>query len=310
MKGVRPVNDGGHKEARSNAVRLQLYDPRLGDASLKLGRLKSGEQFTKPQRFNYFTVLWIETGKGCVEANITPYKFAAPALLFFTPYQTFFVRPEQFFAGVSLQFHANFFCIETHHAAVGCNGVLFNDIYGSPVVRLKGTENEDVGALLLKMEREIEDAGLAHSEVLVSYLKVFLIKATRVKLEQQKWDPGSRSLKPEILERLVEFVEINYREKHSPSDYAKLLGISEKALNKLVKGHFGKTLTQLIRERILKYAKWHLLHTRKPVKEVAGEVGFADEFYFSRLFKRATGFAPTAFREFETAIRSGRNLTS
>jgi AraC-like DNA-binding protein len=39
------------------------------------------------------------------------------------------------------------------------------------------------------------------------------------------------------------------------------------------------------------------------VKEIAWEAGFADEFYFSRIFKRATGYAPSAFREFETAIR-------
>jgi AraC family transcriptional regulator, transcriptional activator of pobA len=52
-----------------------------------------------------------------------------------------------------------------------------------------------------------------------------------------------------------------------------------------------------------------LLHTRKPVKEVAAGLGFGDVLYFSRLFSRATGCSPTFFREFETAIRGGRNLS-
>ena len=51
-----------------------------------------------------------------------------------------------------------------------------------------------------------------------------------------------------------------------------------------------------------------MLHTLKPVKQIAAEVGFADELYFSRLFKRATGCSPTFFREFETAVREGRNV--
>ena len=65
----------------------------------------------------------------------------------------------------------------------------------------------------------------------------------------------------------------------------------------------------LIRGRILTHAKWQLLHTLKPVKEVAREVGFGDELYFSRLFKKATGYSPSFFREFETAIRGGSNLS-
>ena len=45
------------------------------------------------------------------------------------------------------------------------------------------------------------------------------------------------------------------------------------------------------------------------MKEVAREVGFSDELYFSRMFKKATGYSPTFFREFETEIRGGSNLS-
>jgi AraC-like DNA-binding protein len=60
---------------------------------------------------------------------------------------------------------------------------------------------------------------------------------------------------------------------------------------------------------VLTHAKWQLLHTLRPVKEIAREVGFDDELYFSRLFKKATGMSPLHFREFETEIRGGSNLS-
>jgi AraC family transcriptional activator of pobA len=110
------------------------------------------------------------------------------------------------------------------------------------------------------------------------------------------------------VEELKERAIRHYRSKHRPADYARMVGVNPQALGKLTRTYFHKTLTDLIRERILKHAKRQLLHSVRPVKEIAYEVGFEDEFYFSRLFKRATGCSPQFYREYETGIRGRKNL--
>ena len=193
-------------------------------------------------------------------------------------------------AGVCIRFHAEFLCIETHHEAIGCNGVLFNNGYGVPMVRLSPDDEKCLKPIIEQMQAELASGALATSEILVSYLKIFLIRATRLKMAQDERATNASAPRiPPILERLKKLVEEHYRSKHRPADYARMVGMNPQALGKLTRTYFHKTLTDLIRERILKHAKWQLLHSLRPVKEIAYEVGFEDEFYFSRLFKRATG---------------------
>ncbi len=291
----------------SEPVPFCLYDPRRGDLSFKLAPLGEGD-FAQPQRSNCFTMLWIRRGSGFVHADLGRFEFHGPVLAFFNPYQICFLERAGRLDGLALQFHANFFCIETYHEAVGCNGVLFNDTYGLPTVAVDQAQAEEFEDLFAKMTRELGGGGLAQPEMLISYLKIFLIAATRLKLAQRENSPSSApSGQSPKLEQLSQLIEAHFHDKRSPRDYAALLHMTPKALGKLVKMHWGRTLTEVIRERLLKQAKWQLLHTQRPVKEIAWEAGFADEFYFSRVFKRATGLAPTAFREFETSIRSGGN---
>ncbi len=287
---------------------LQLYDPRNGDVAFKVASLPAGLDLAQAQRFNYFTVLWIQQGHGTFWADLAAHEFQAGSVVFFIPYQSFRFLAETPMRGYSLQFHANFLCIETQHAEVGCNGVLFNDVYGIPLIRLDAGHEQEFQKLVDAMCRELEESGLAHAEVLLSYLRIFLVKATRLKLGQQELPRTPAVQRPPALGELQRLIEEHYRVQHRPSDYARQLHLAPKSLAKLVKKHFHKTLTELIRERILKQAKWDLLHTLKPIKQIAAEVGFDDELYFSRLFKRATGCSPTFFRDFETQIRGGQNV--
>lgn len=153
--------------------------------------------------------------------------------------------------------------------------------------------------VLEQIKTEMQNPALAQYELLVSYLKIFLITASRLKTEQlsileQKNVTGKE---PFILQNLKNYIEIHFKTKHSPSDYADLLNITPKALGKITKAHFNKTLTDLISERIIIEAKRELYLTNKAVKEIAYDLGYDDEHYFSRFFKNNAEVSPQMYRE-------------
>jgi AraC-like DNA-binding protein len=102
---------------------------------------------------------------------------------------------------------------------------------------------------------------------------------------------------PFILQKLKDAIEENFKTKHSPADYAEMLYITPKALAKITKNHFNKTLSSLINERIIIEAKRELYLTDKTVKEIAYELGYEDEYYFSRFFKVNADVSPQLYRD-------------
>jgi AraC family transcriptional activator of pobA len=74
-------------------------------------------------------------------------------------------------------------------------------------------------------------------------------------------------------------------------------------LNKACKEIYHKTLSQLIADRIILEAKRELYLTDNAVKAIAYDLGFTDEFHFSRYFKRNIGISPQYFR---TTVGAGK----
>lgn len=290
-------------------IEIRSYEPDQGDPPLILDSLNF-TQTGKPQRSNFFTILLIEGGTGNLSADLSHHTISGPSIWFLNPYQIFLLSEDIPLRGARLQFHANFFCIETHHQEIGCNGVLFNNPYRDPQVSLDENLTIEFRSMFTELEREIGKAEVANSEMLISLLKILMIRATRLKLSRtpENTSPFPTRI-PESITLLVEMVEENYTTIHRPADYASRLAITPKALGKLTKRYLGITVSEMIHGRILNHAKWQLLHTLRPVKEIAAEVGYKDEYYFSRFFKLRTGMSPTGFRKYETRIRGGSNLS-
>lgn len=276
-----------------------LVNPQNGNLAFKLFSFESISCFDHIQRLNYYSLIWLQKGEGKVKVDFSEYGFSENQLLAFAPYQPFMLSSDVAIEGKVIHFHPDFFCIMKHHDEVACNGVLFNNIYEPPYVLIDEAAKATFNMVLEQMKIEMKNPALAQYELLISYLKIFLITASRLKKEQQpkEFVPIEENTAPFILQNLKNFIEQNFKTKHSASDYADLLNITPKALAKITKNHFNKTLTNLIAERIIIEAKRELYLTNKPVKEIAYELGYDDEHYFSRFFKTNAEVSPQMYRD-------------
>jgi AraC-like DNA-binding protein len=90
--------------------------------------------------------------------------------------------------------------------------------------------------------------------------------------------------------------------RHSPSSrsvkfYADQLCITPKYLSELLKEATGKTASEWIAAAVVLDAKALLQNPALPIQQVAARLQFADQFAFSRFFKKSTGLSPTAYRQ-------------
>ena len=275
-----------------------LIDDQNGNLAFKIFSFADNSYFDHLQRNNYYSLIWVKEGEGDLKTNFSEYHFEPDSLFSFAPYQPFLFS-SKFIKGVAIYFHSDFFCIHRHHTEVTCNGVLFNNIYDTPFFLVDKNLEATLNAILEQIKAEIQNPGFAQYELLISFMKIFLIAASRSKSQQQPYMPHLKNTKkePSILQNLKDTIEKEFKSKHAPSDYALTLNISLNALTKITKKHFNKTLTSLITERIIIEAKRELYLTNKSVKELAYELGYDDEYYFSRFFKKNVNISPQMYRE-------------
>lgn len=238
-----------------------------------------------------YNVIWIRKGSSRVEIDFVSYDIAPETIFFLAPGQIFTVLSEEIISGYRMAFQDDFYSVDAHHAEIGCSGLLFNNFVDSPILQLSPDAAQVLGPVFDEIRDNLSVKGPAQAEVLLSYLKIFLIKCVQYK--KQAFGGPTYSEESWLIE-FNHLLERHFHEWHAVADYADALHIAPKSLNKRF-SKLNRSPSQLIQERLVLEAKRQLLYSDKTVKEVAYQLGFEDTSYFSRFFKKQTGKSPTAF---------------
>ncbi|RME18933.1 MAG: helix-turn-helix domain-containing protein [Alphaproteobacteria bacterium] len=113
--------------------------------------------------------------------------------------------------------------------------------------------------------------------------------------------PAARR-EPDLRRRFEDLLEENFRAHLPVSAYARRLAVTPTHLSRVLRTATGKPASRLITERLIREARRNLAFSNLPVSEIAYALGYDDPAHFSRVFSRATGLSPRAFRKsFENA---------
>ncbi|SJZ69302.1 AraC family transcriptional regulator [Selenihalanaerobacter shriftii] len=102
--------------------------------------------------------------------------------------------------------------------------------------------------------------------------------------------------KPEIIQKVKEFINYNYADKLSLDQIANHIYLSTSYLSKIFKEGTGKTVIEHLTKVRLREAKRLLRETEKPLKKIAKWTGYYDASYFSKVFKKKIGVTPGQYR--------------
>ncbi|MBE6679089.1 MAG: AraC family transcriptional regulator [Ruminococcaceae bacterium] len=124
---------------------------------------------------------------------------------------------------------------------------------------------------------------------------LYSVYAEVIKSEGAEYLPNSKRAK---LENALHFIAENFsKEDLTVENVAQIAGMSQSHFRRLFKSAYRISPIKYINIMRIDRAKELIRYTNESFSDIAAEVGFANLYYFSRIFKKEVGCTPSEFKE-------------
>ena len=202
--------------------------------------------------------------------------------------------------GIIIQFDEGFFSEMDDNLDSIIKYSVFNAFHLPPYYLIGSETWERLKGIAAEMNREKSDVEkFAHDNYIYSLVKMFLIIIIREGLRTDNKHIYNNSAAYQYFINFRKELDHNYRRYHTVQQYATALRMSSKTLTQRVIQYSGQSPLQLINNKLIVEAQRMLRSKPMLIKEIAYELGFDDDSYFVKFFKRQTGLLPSEFKEKE-----------
>lgn len=283
MKEILPTYNIKH--FKKETLNVDFY------ANYFIPHIKHHHIVSEPHKHDFYLIVLFTKGKGTHEIDFNTYDIK--------PGTVFLMRPGQMHHWILSKdidgyvfFHTGIFYDKGYTLSSILDYPFFNSIHNPPQVLLKKNAFEELQKIFKTIVEEFQENELLKYEKIHSLISLVYIELSRHYLPATKIENETYLLK---LRKLEHYIDSYFKIKKYPHEYASLMNISEKHLNRICKECLNKTTSELIAERIIIEAKRLLIHKQTSVSEIASFLGFDDNSYFARFFKKHCGVTPIYF---------------
>ncbi len=244
-----------------------------------------------PHKHDFYLVILFTQGKGKHEVDFETFTIEKGSLFVLKPGQMHYWELSEDIDGFVF-FHSKEFFEKGLLSLSIKDFHFYNSFQGTPYFNLDEKQLKSIHFFMNEIHTEYVTYDLLkrqkiHSLILLVYIEISRINSPLVKIKNQTY---LRKLR-----QFEDLIEENFKSEKFVKEYASKLHITEKHLNRVTKSCIGKTSTQLISERILLEAKRMLFYSKLNVTQIGEELGYVDNSYFVRFFKKNVGMTPLAF---------------
>ncbi|MCC6463282.1 MAG: helix-turn-helix domain-containing protein [Saprospiraceae bacterium] len=256
--------------------------------------IESHRDIQFPHRHDFFQIVLFTRGGGRHSIDFQQFQVQ--------PHQVYYMAPGQIHSwefdadtdGYLVNFNESFFTSICHNPHFVRDFPLFNAISGVTVNTLDMSCCAEVEQTFAQMLEEFDKGDDYRMDILRGMLTIVLVRLSRV--APNSFKDGASKHNVVLMRQFEKLIELHFREKRLPREYAEMMFVTPNHLNALANSVVGKSAGELIRDRILLEAKRLLANSDLMIGQIAETLHFEDNAYFTRFFKKYLGVTPEGFR--------------
>jgi len=253
-------------------------------------------QVVYPHRHDFFEVLYLTKGSGFCVIDSNKYEIIPPCVFFLSRGQAHKLELSHDIEGYIYIFTSDFYQIERSNPNRLIELPFFYTIrQNNPPLLLNSSEDVlFLENLFVKGVKEVAKKEKQSLELLRSILDLVLTFCSELyPIDDILMFRGKGHL---LVKRFYQLLEEKLLLNLTVNEYAGQLAVTPNHLTQTLKLLTGKTSLEIIKSKQLQEIKRLLVHTNLGVSEISNQMNFTDQSYFTKFFKRETGFLPLAFR--------------